>query len=137
MGRSDSTVTTLPVDDRRSFDWLGPVIIAVATALAMLILSRPVQEPDVVPRVKIVNPSDARVDVDLSDDGSGWMPLSIVEQRSPVTVRDVIDPGDRWIFRFSVAGEPIGEVRRARDVLARDGWRIELPQSVVDNAHSR
>jgi hypothetical protein len=49
----------------------------------------------------------------------------------------VIDPGDRWIFRFSVAGEPIGEVGRARDALARDGWRIELPQSVVDTAHSR
>jgi hypothetical protein len=136
MGRSNSTVTSRPVDNRRSFDWLGPVLVAILTAIAMLALSRPVQEPAVVSRVTIVNPSDALVDVDVSDDGSGWMPLSIMEPQSPVTVRDVIDPGDEWVFRFSVAGEPIGEVRRTRDALARDGWRIEMPQSVIGRAHS-
>jgi hypothetical protein len=135
MSPSNSTVTSRPVDNRRSFDWLGPVLIAVFTGIAMLALARPVESPRAIPRLTIVNPSDALVDIDASDDGAGWLPLTIAEPRSSVTVRDVVDQGDQWIFRFRVADQPVGQVRRTAEELARAGWRVEIPQSVVDRAH--
>ncbi len=87
--------------------------------------------PPTVERIEIVNPTDYDVTVDVSGpDSQGWLPLSIAEHGSSVTVREVIDQGENWSFRFRHFGETVGEVSMSRDELEATGWLVEIPAEV-------
>jgi hypothetical protein len=87
--------------------------------------------PPTVERIEIVNPTDYDVAVDVSGpDRQGWLPLSVAEHRSSVTVSEVIDQGERWSFRFRHFGEAVGEISLSRDQLEANEWLVEIPAEV-------
>jgi hypothetical protein len=87
-----------------------------------------VRDADFVDRVTIVNPTERALDVDVSGSAHrGWTGLATVEPRSTTDVEQVVDQGRHWVFRFTDAGAPVGEVRVSRDRLAHDGWRVRAP----------
>jgi hypothetical protein len=89
--------------------------------------------PQTVGRIEIVNSTEYDLAVEVSGpDQQGWLPLSIVEPRSNVTVREVIDQGERWSFRFRRFGETVGEISMSRDQLQATDWRVEVPVEVAE-----
>jgi hypothetical protein len=46
-------------------------------------------------------------------------------------MREIIDHGDVWIFRFAGQGHDVGEVRLTRSDLAADDWVLNVPASVA------
>jgi hypothetical protein len=48
------------------------------------------------------------------------------------TTRDIVDQGDVWYFRFRASGVDGGELRVRRADLEHDGWRIVVPDRVVE-----
>lgn len=92
--------------------------------------------PESVERIEIVNPTGYDLRVEVSGDGRLWLPLSLVESGSRVTVRDVIDQGERWMFRFRRFGDQVGEVSLSRTKLESAGWRLEIPAEVGERLRS-
>jgi hypothetical protein len=87
--------------------------------------------PQTVERIEIVNPTDYDIAVDVSGpNGRGWLPISLAEHRSSVTVREVIDQGERWSFRFRHFGQTVGEISMRRDQLETTDWLVEIPAEV-------
>jgi hypothetical protein len=124
------------VDQPRTYEWIGPVLIIVLSGVAMLALAKPVAGPRFVPRLTIPNPSPIPIDVDVSSDGGHWLPIVAAEPNALVTARDVVDQGSEWTFRFRVAGKTVGTVQRTRDDLADANWRVEIPQRVLNQVVS-
>lgn len=84
-----------------------------------------------VERITIVNPTEFTLDVDVTGpERDGWLPVTIVEARSEEVTGDLIDQGDRWIFRFLHWGDPVGELVLTRTELERSGWRVEVPEQI-------
>jgi hypothetical protein len=88
--------------------------------------------PPTVDRITIANPTDYELDVEVTQDREGWLPLAVVEARSERFVQEVIDQGEVWIFRFLHWGDPVGELAVTRGALARNGWRVEVPGEVQE-----
>ena len=100
------------------------------TALLVFLLTACSGAPETVERIEIVNPTDYTVGVEVSGDRHLWLPLSLVDKGASVSVRDVIDQGERWTFRFRHFGETIGEISLSRAQLESAGWRLEVPSEV-------
>ena len=83
MSRSNATVASRPVEQSRTLEWIGPVVIAALVAVAMVALAKPVAGPDFVPRVTVTNPSAVPVDVDVSTDGDHWTPIVAAASTGP------------------------------------------------------
>jgi hypothetical protein len=98
-----------------------------------LLLANCLGRPPTVEQITIVNPTAYDLDVDLTGrDRDGWLPLAIVEARSEDVVQEVNDQGELWIFRFRHWGDPIGELSFTRAELEQKGWRVEVPQQVIE-----
>jgi hypothetical protein len=101
------------------------------SVLVLLVLVGCAGPAPTVDRVTILNPTDYDIDVDVTGSGrDGWLPLAIVEHGSARVVREVIDQGARWTFRFLHEGDEVGEISVARTELERDGWRVEIPAEI-------
>jgi hypothetical protein len=99
--------------------------------LALLLLVACWGPARTVDRVTIVNPTDYDLAVDVSGaDRDGRLPLAIVDHGSERMIREVVDQGRVWTFRFLHEGEAVGEITVARTVLERGGWRVEIPEEV-------
>lgn len=88
--------------------------------------------PPTVDRITIANPTGYDLDVEVTQDRDGWLPVAIVEARSEVVAQEVIDQGEVWIFRFRHWGDPVGELSLTRAALERNGWRVEVPVEVEE-----
>lgn len=109
---------------------LGVVLVVAVMLGAGLWLAR---GPKFVDHVSIANPSGYDLNVDVTGAGrDGWLPISVATGGRTTTTRDVVDQRDTWIFRFSYAGSPGGQVSVSRSDLAKRGWRIEVPQDVAE-----
>ena len=87
--------------------------------------------PSRVDRITIANPTEYDLDVHVTGRGRGpWLPLVIVEAQAEDVVREVIDQGDVWIFRFLHSGDVVGELRLDKTGLEQNGWRLEVPVEV-------
>ncbi|MGH2662983.1 MAG: hypothetical protein ACRDH8_09295 [Actinomycetota bacterium] len=87
--------------------------------------------PPTVDRITVANPTEYDLDTEVTGgDRQGWLPLSVVEAGTEVVVRDVIDQGEEWIFRFRHWDESVGELPVAREELERSGWRVEVPEEI-------
>jgi hypothetical protein len=83
-----------------------------------------------VEELTIVNDTDYSANVDVTGrDRDGWLGLTFVEPQSSVTIEEVADRGDVWIFRFDFAGKYQEEMEVSRRELEQDDWMIEVPQS--------
>jgi hypothetical protein len=86
--------------------------------------------PAAVDRVDVVNPTPYELSVDVRSPGGGWVPLGYVARNDTTTVRDVLDAGGRWTFRFQGQGRDGGRAEVTRAQLATDGWRLRVPPQV-------
>ena len=57
--------------------------------------------------------------------------LATVPPTTTATNLDVLDQGDDWVFSFSSGGVDGGSLRVSRAKLAADGWRLVVPDSVI------
>ena len=111
------------------------IVVIVATALAASLLI--VRGPTFVRRVTVENATSLKLDVDTAAaQPDGWVPAGVAFERGATVFRDVLDHGDRWAFRFTNGGESV-VVRVSRDDLVRNGWRMTVPASAVDDLTAR
>jgi hypothetical protein len=82
--------------------------------------------------VTVDNPSDLAVNVTVrpAGDQSGLV-LATVPPTTTAQTLDVLDQGDEWVFSFSSGGIEGGTLRVSRAKLAADGWRVVVPESVI------
>jgi hypothetical protein len=129
---TQATLERPPQAPRRSLPPLSTVLLVVIGAVLCFGMTLALADPDVVPRVTVVNGSSLPVNVDVRQTGGGArLLLDTVQPNSRTSTHDVIDQGDRWIFSFSSGGVAGGSVEVSRAKLAADGWRIRIPDDVV------
>jgi hypothetical protein len=122
---------------RRTFPPLPLIALVVVGALLCAAMAYALRDPDVVSRVTVANPGDIAVNVSVhaTDDGAQLL-LATVPPTTSATNLDVLDQGDEWIFSFSSGGVEGGSLRVSRAKLAADGWRVAVPESVVQRLQS-
>lgn len=102
-------------------------------ASLVLLLSACSGAAPTVEEVTIVNETAYDVEIEAgAGEDDGWLPLARVDARSTGSARDVIDQGDVWVFRFRHWGESVEEMSLTREELQREGWRIEVPETVAE-----
>jgi len=83
-----------------------------------------------VDEVAIVNDTEYAANIDVSGKTrDGWLLLTSVDPHSTITVEEVIDQGEMWIFRFDYVGKYEEAVEISRSDLERRDWTIEVPKS--------
>ncbi|MEY2478429.1 MAG: hypothetical protein QOG87_3744 [Actinomycetota bacterium] len=103
---------------------------AIALAVAAAGLAR---EPAFVDRVDIVNRSPYALSVDVrGEGGGGWVPLGYADQEASTAVREVLDQGGQWTFRFSAQGRAGGQFTVSRTDLGANRWHVDVPDAVGD-----
>ena len=86
-----------------------------------------------VERIILVNDTEYSADVDVRGEGGGWLGLTTVEAHETREVRDVIDQGSRWTFRFLYAHYDPVELTVGKEELVDAGWRVEVPVELEEN----
>lgn len=131
------TTMARPQVPRRTFPPLSLIALVVVGTLLCAAMAYALRDPTVVPRVTVENPSALTVNVSVQPSADGpRLLLTTVSPSGSATTRDVLDQGDEWIFSFSSGGVDGGTLRVSRTTLAADGWRVEIPQSVVARLQS-
>jgi hypothetical protein len=113
------------------------VAVVVVGAIICVAMAFALRDPDVVPRVTVVNPStvDVNVRVHPADDPSSLILATVSGGTSAANI-DVLEQGDEWVFDFSAGGVDGGSVRMSRAHVAREGWRVEIPDDVIARLQS-
>ncbi|MEA2507112.1 MAG: hypothetical protein QOH48_1730 [Actinomycetota bacterium] len=109
---------------------LALCVLAVSLTLASC------SDGSFVDKVAITNPTEYPATVDVHGTGQGSTDLATVVADSEMTIHDVYDQGDRWIFRFTYSGYR-QELELSRDQLAHDGWRVMIPSSFETHLRTR
>ena len=122
-----------PHAPRRSLPNISVVVLFVLGALLCVGMALALQDPEIVPRVTVENRSTIPVNVDVRGSAAGSrLLLGTVPAGTTVSTLDVLEQGDDWIFGFSSGGVDGGSVHMSRAKLAADGWRLVVPEQVVD-----
>lgn len=128
--REFETPTHGPRTRRWNDEVVALAVVAVLTFAAGLALNT---GPERVDAVSITNPTDYRIGVTVSPaTGGPGAALPAVEEQGVRTYRDVLDQGDRWLFRFTSQGFAAGEVVVDRGVLDSRDWVVDVPIEVAD-----
>ena len=127
MTGPNATYAPMSVRSTRNLTWVGPAIVVVVAALLMAAAARLVTQPDTLGAVRVVNPVEQSVDVDVKHPGGPWLPLAAVDSQSTTTVFDVVDVGDPWVIRFRASNEVLAKIHRSHQSLEHDHWRIVVP----------
>jgi hypothetical protein len=113
----------------------GQTILAAALLVAVvgLLATAVLDEPARVDQVRVDNPSEYDINVDVRPvDSPGRLLLGRAVQECTTPFHLVVDQGPTWVVRFSAQGVDGGEVTLDRAQLERDGWTIRVPQTVID-----
>lgn len=103
----------------------------LVASLFVLFLMVGCDDVSFIERIVIVNSTDYNVVVDVTGaDDDAWLGLGIAHRNTETAKEQVIDQGETWIFRFSYAGEDLGEERISRSDLVRNKWRYQIPERV-------
>jgi hypothetical protein len=106
----------------------APVALVVPLVAAFVLLMQLVAGPATVDRIAIRNRSDLELEVSIHPGGDpSSLPLAAIEARSTTTVDDVLDQGDKWVFRGEHAGQRVGDLRLSRRDLENRGWQVTIP----------
>lgn len=83
-----------------------------------------------VDEITIVNNTVYSVSVDVAGKSrTAWLGVTVVQPETTTTVKQVIDQGEVWIFRFDYVGKYEEAVEMSRDELEQNDWTIEVPGS--------
>jgi len=122
-----------PHAPQRSLRMLVPVLVIIMSAVVLATATAVVREPTRVRHLDIVNRGDAAIAVTVHPaDDDGVQLLGTIEPASSHSLRDLLDQGKTWVFSFSHAGTELGSTRVPREALARDNWRLVIPDAVFD-----
>jgi hypothetical protein len=107
--------------------------IAILVALACAACSG----SSFIDKVVIKNPTPYDTRVEISGQSrNDWTPLVTISAKSQVTVQEVYDEGDTWVFRFGYLHFQ-KEVEVSRAQLTHDSWRITVPASFGTELEAR
>jgi len=108
------------------------VVLAVLALFGFVAVSLLIPSPATVGHVTIKNGSEFDLNIDAtSASHDGWTPVGIALAHADTDMRDVIDHGDVWVFRFTGQGHDAGELRVTRADLAASNWSLTVPASVA------
>lgn len=131
-----TTTQARPRGSRRlSLSWVVPGAFALAACLLGLGLSRAM--PD---RTSLTFENRTRVAVTVHVNNAsrhGWVAVGTVDPESRATMREVIDQGDVWRFRFEVGPDRIGEIRRTSAELRAAHGKVTIPADAADELSAR
>jgi hypothetical protein len=126
-----------PLSPRRTFPPVSVIALVIAGVLLCAAMAYALRDPEVVSSVTVENPGQLDVNVSVrSANDEGQLILATVPPTTSATNLDVLDMGDEWIFSFSSGGVDGGTMRVSRAELAADGWRIVVPESVIQRLAS-
>ena len=109
---------------------VGILVVGLVAAVGLTSLGL-FSVPKTVPRITFENPTVYALDIEVSPGtGTGWTSAGSVRQKSTADVREVIDQGDVWVFRFDSQGGTGGELRLTRAGLEETAWRVTIPEEV-------
>ena len=115
---------------RAAASWVFIGVIAIGAAI---VTNHVTAVPTNVARVTFVNNSDDTIDVAVNDaDLSGWINLGPVRPDSTSTVREVVEQGPTWVFRFTGQGVEGGKLVMTRRALVTSRWRVVIPARVIE-----
>jgi hypothetical protein len=124
---------TRPARSRPSWRGLARSLPFVVVAVAVAVIGPlAVRGPTFVDRVTVDNPTAYDVDVDVTGRDGRALNLVFAAAGTTETVRDTIDQGETWVFRFSYGGTDAGALRLDRAALERQDWTVEVPAEVAD-----
>jgi hypothetical protein len=104
--------------------------VAAVGACALVLVGAACSGVSFVDGVTIVNDTEYSANIDVTGKaGDGWLLVTSVEPQSTTVVEEVIDQGEKWIFRFDYVGRYDQEVEISRRELEQNDWTIEVPQS--------
>lgn len=105
--------------------------LGVATVVALAFVMKHSGAPATIPRITFENPTKYALYIEVSPGtGTGWTDSGFVPRGATADVREVIDQGDIWLFRFESQGESGGELQLTRAELQRARWRVAIPPEV-------
>ena len=86
-----------------------------------------------VDEITFVNATEYPAQIDVSDGSrQRWLGLTTADPDQETNVREVIDQGPVWVFRFDYGGKYDEELEISGEELVRADWTIEVPQSFGD-----
>ena len=134
-----STLTrTANPRQRRARTSLAMILLVAAVGATLVAAHVLVRGPRFVDRLTVRNPTASIVDITVTDEhGNGAVPVAALEPHSTTVVESVIDPGERWIIEFRISGKRVGALPVSRARLARDGWRVVVPDAVIEQIPRR
>lgn len=101
--------------------------------LVLVFLVGACSDASFVDEVTFLNETEYPAHVEISDGSQQrWLNLTIAQRDQETIVREVIDQGDIWVFRFDYAGKHEEELEISRAELVRAGWTVEVPLSFGD-----
>jgi hypothetical protein len=109
------------------------VVLAVVAVFGLVVVSRLVPDTATVDRVTVRNGTVYDLEVDAAaSHHDGWTPAGIALARSDTELREIVDHGDTWVFRFTGQGRDGGEKEVTRAELEANDWVLRVPASVGD-----
>ena len=106
-------------------------VVALAVAVALTFLVGLSSGPGTIPSITFENPTVYALDLEVSPGTStGWASAGSVRQSSTAEVKEVIDQGEVWLFRFDSQGSSGGELRLTRAELEASDWTVLIPAEV-------
>ena len=108
------------------------VVLAVLALVGFVAVSLLIPSPGTVDHVTIKNDTEFDRNINAtSASHDGWTPVGIALAHADTNMREIIDHGDVWIFRFTGQGHDAGELRITRSDLAASNWSLTVPASVA------
>ena len=109
-------------------------VTAAIFAAALTVIMPALRVPAHVDRVAIENPHPWRVNAavtgDTGDSRGAWHDLGAVDREDEQELRDLVDQGDAWTFRFSYAGQH-ADLQVTAAQLADAGWTVAVPDELA------
>lgn len=110
---------------------LSTVAAVLCWALATVLVGDALQTPGHVEVLRVDNPHDWAVNVQVSDAArSDWVGLGDVDRGDAHTFEEVLDQGDTWVVRFAYAGNH-ADLELTRTDLDRSDWQITVPDEIA------
>ena len=120
-----------PVPSVRRPMLLGVAALAVLAAAFGVAVGSLTRGAGFVPRITVENPTPFNLQVDAGAGGDDdILALGSVPREGSRVFEQVVDQGERWVFRLSFGGEDVGEVVVPRPQLEKDGWRVVVPAGI-------
>ena len=125
------TDDTRRASQRRIWDsvWID-LALALAVPFLLVLPTGVLDVPPTVDAITFENPTVYDIGIEVTGDGRGWTSVTTVGHGATHRVREVIDQGENWRFRFSSQARSGGEVTISRVELEASRWRLRVPPGI-------